>query len=118
VDVFFQHQERKSAHSLQVHPQVLPYALCLNHNRSKQTHHELLHRQALVDLEVLKRSADQRLEKAIEDSYCEQNSHNYRIHHFIQRFGLFASHHQEQMKCNKKEKIRMQFEGISTVLQK
>jgi len=29
------------------------------------------------------------------DSYCEQNSHNYRIYYFIQRFGLFVSHRQE-----------------------
>ena len=25
------------------------------------------------------------------DSYCEQNSHNFRMHYFIQRFGLFEN---------------------------
>ena len=27
--------------------------------------------------------------------YREQNSHSYRIHYFIQRFGIFVSHHQQ-----------------------
>jgi len=31
------------------------------------------------------------------DSYCEQYSHKYRKHYFIQRFSLVVSHHQEQI---------------------
>ena len=29
------------------------------------------------------------------ESYCEQYSHNDRIHYFIQRFSLVVSHHQK-----------------------
>jgi len=46
------------------------------------------------------------------ESYCEQYSHNDRIHYFIQRFSLVVSHHQKyklNASVRKKERKKLFF---------